>query len=360
MLRARPAPHARCVMACSPGGDAAPAVHVRRPRYAGKNPRTFADKYKERAGDAVVVSTIEAKGHTAVGTHRPICVDEILAALSPQPGQFIADCTLGYGGHAAQLLERLAPGGRLLGIDADAAEMARTQARLARFGDALQCVHSNYAALAQLVLQQAPEGADAVLADLGVSSMQLDDPARGLSFRKEGPLDMRLDASRGSPASARFDAWDAATLEALLQENADEPQSAAIAAALVRVHAQRPLRTTTDLAAAVRGALPRSLPDDEVAATTRRVFQAVRIAVNDEFRKLDALLVAIPQALKPGGRVAILTFHSGEDRRVKLAFKAGAAAGVYSSVSELVRPSMAEQRANSRSTSAKLRWAQRA
>ena len=168
------------------------------------------------------------------------------------------------------------------------------------------------------------------------------------------------DASRGKPASALLDRLQADGLAALLRDNADEPRSEELAVAVVAAHARRPLRTTTELAAAVRDALPRAMPAEEVGTTTRRVFQALRIAVNDEFAKLDALLLALPMVLKPGGRVAILSFHSGEDRRVKQAFKSGAAAGTYSAVSDCVRPSWEEQRANSRSSCAKLRWAQRA
>ena len=238
-------------------------------------------------------------------------VDEILAALQPKPGDMVVDCTLGYGGHARALLQAIAPGGRLLGFDADAAELERTRARLASFGDSVDCVHSNYAAVAPVLLSREPEGADCVLADLGVSSMQLDDPSRGFTFRREGPLDMRLDPSRGKPAWARLDDWSADALAAVLLANADEPRSELLAPALLAAHARSPLRTTTELAAAVRAALPKATPQEEVSLTTRRVFQALRIAVNDEYSKLDALLLALPLVLKPGGRVAILSFHSG-------------------------------------------------
>ena len=336
-----------------------PVPHVRRPRYSGAYPRSFAEKHKERASDPLTVSKIQAKGNTAAGTHRPICVLEILAALNPQPGQVFVDCTLGYGGHSRELLRALGHG-RLYGLDADAVELRKTEARLkAEYpGALLTCWHSNYAAVAKLVLEREPEGVHGLLADLGLSSMQLDDPARGFTFKRDGPLDMRLDTTRGAPCSERLTRWDAETLEALLRDNADEPRSAEVAAALVKAQAKSPLQTTTALAEAVRAALPRG--DLEVTATTRRVFQALRIAVNDEFAKLDALLLAVPAVLKPGGVAAFLTFHSGEDRRVKLALKAGLQAGVYSDVSDMVRPSWEEQRANSRSTSAKLRWARRA
>ena len=224
----------------------------------------------------------------------------------------------------------------------------------------MTCFHSNYAAVARLVLEREPEGVDGLLADLGVSSMQLDDPERGFTFKRDGVLDMRLDVTRGTPAWERFARWDAEALELVLRDNADEPRSAELAASLLRSQARAPLRTTTALADAVRAALPRALPTEDVLATTRRVFQAVRIAVNDEFAKLDALLATLPLVLKPGARAAFLSFHSGEDRRVKLALRAGAQLGTYSQVSEMVRPSWAEQRSNSRSASAKLRWVQKA
>ena len=338
-----------------------PSERRRRPRYAGANPRTFDAKYKERGSDPVTVGKIEAKGNTAAGTHRPICVAEILAALSPQPGSTMVDCTLGYGGHARELLLRVAPGGHVFAFDADAQELQRTEARLcAEFHGALTAFHANYAAAARTVLERAPEGVDGLLADLGCYSMQLDDPSRGFSFKRDGVLDMRLDVTRGAPAWERFARWDVQALEALLRDNADEPRAAELAAALVATQARSPLRTTSDLASAVRSALPRGVPADEATATTRRVFQAVRIAVNNEFEKLDALLIAVPLVLKPGARAAFLSFHSGEDRRVKLALKAGLQAGVYSEVSEMLRPSWEEQRANSRSAPAKLRWAQKA
>jgi 16S rRNA (cytosine1402-N4)-methyltransferase len=337
--------------------DPAPATHQRRPRYSGANPRTFAEKYKELRGDADVVAHIEAKGNTAAGTHRPILVDELVHILAPAPGRLHVDATLGYGGHASAVL-RL--GARVIALDADGEELRRTQARLAHFGDALTCVHCNYSSLASVVLEREPDGVDSVLADLGVSSMQLDG-LRGFSFKRDAPLDMRLDGTKGAPASERLDAWDATALQEMLHENADEPRAAELGLALAAAHARRPLATTGALAAAVRAALPRATSEADVAVTTRRVFQAVRIAVNDEFRKLDALLLNLPLVLKkPGGRVAVLTFHSGEDRRVKKAFKAGLQSGIYVAVSDVIRPSWAEQRANSRSSCAKLRWAQRA
>jgi 16S rRNA (cytosine1402-N4)-methyltransferase len=330
--------------------------HRRRPRYAGKHPRRFAEKYKEHGGDAETLAKVLAAGKTPAGTHRPIMVAEVLAALAPQPGELAVDLTLGYGGHAEALLPRLLPGGRLLGLDADPCELPRTEARLRALGfgvDVLTCVRTNFAALPQVL---AGAQADCILADLGVSSMQLDNPLRGFSTKAAGPLDLRMNPNRGQPAADFLAKAGAADLAVLLEENADEPHATALARAL----AGRRFARTTELAAAVRLALPR-VPEDQRELAVRRVFQALRIVVNDEFGALDSLLSVLPQCLAPGGRVAFLTFHSGEDRRVKQALAAGWRAGVYAETApEVIRPSPTECGANPRATSAKLRWARRA
>ena len=338
--------------------------HKRRPRYRGTHPRRFEERYKELAHEKYpdIVPHILAKGRTPAGQHVPIMVEEVLAALAPAAGERAADCTLGYGGHARRILERITPGGMLVGLDADPIELPRTEARLRAAGhgeDVFVVRRSNFAGL-HAVLQGMgwSDGVDVVLADLGVSSMQIDDPARGFTFGADGPLDMRMNPQRGEPASAYLARIDVATLAEALTDNADEPHADAIAAALDvrRGH----LRTTTDLAEEVRrvvGGIASADVDDSV----RRVFQAVRIEVNDEFGALDAFLRDLPRALAPGGRVAVLTFHSGEDRRVKQAFKAGRREGVWSAIAEeVIRPSPEEQRSNPRSSSAKLRWAVRA
>lgn len=346
-----------------PTSSPAPAAspHRRRPRYAGKNPRHFADKYKEHDSvrHAATVAKVLASGKTPAGTHRPIMVAEILATLAPQPGECAADCTLGYGGHAREILARLSPGGCLLGLDADPIELPKTEARLRAlgFGPEIFTVHrSNFAGLAQVLASAGLSGVDVILADLGISSMQIDDPARGFSVKHSGPLDMRMNPSRGLPASAFLARLRAADLARLLTDNADEPHAAALAPSL----AGRDFRTTTELAEAIRAALPR-VNGDAADLTVRRVFQALRIAVNDEFSALDTFLRSLPQCLKPGGRVAVLTFHSGEDRRVKKAFAAGQRDGHYAAITdEVIRPSPGEQSANPRSAPAKLRWARRA
>lgn len=337
-----------------------PQPHRRRPRYSGKNPRRFEDKYKEhdpaRYPDAV--AKVLASGKTPAGTHRPIMVAEILEALAPKPGDLAVDCTLGYGGHAREILARIQPGGRLIGLDADPVELPKTEARLrsAGFGpETFLAVRSNFAGLPQALAAANLSGADCILADLGVSSMQLDDPLRGFSTKLDGPLDMRMNPQRGFPASVLLEKTSPAALETLLQENADEPRANEIAVGL----AGRTFPTTKALAGGVRALFPRS-GNDEIELTLRRVFQALRIAVNDEFSALETLLRHLPACLNPGGRVAILTFHSGEDRRVKKSFEAGLREGAYSDIAhEVTRPSPEERHNNPRSSPAKLRWAVR-
>jgi len=339
----------------------APAPHQRRPRYRGKNPRRFEDKYKEHNPEryAETVEKVLASGKTPAGTHRPIMVAEILERLAPKPGEVAVDCTLGYGGHAREILPRLAPGGKLLGLDTDPIELPKAEARLRALGfgpDIFIAYRSNFAGLPQALAATGIAGADLILADLGVSSMQIDDPARGFSVKFDGPLDMRMNSRRGLPASALLAKIRSDALAALLVEYADEPHAATLALAL----AGKTFATTKSLATAIRAALPR-LNKEDGDLTIRRVFQALRIAVNDEFSALETFLRNLPACLTPGGRVAILTFHSGEDRRVKKSFEAGLGSGVYSDIArEVLRPSPAERNANPRSSPAKLRWARRA
>ena len=336
-------------------------VRRRRVRYQGTHPRRFEEKYKELAadGNAAELEKVRARGHTPAGTHRPICVAEILAALDPRPGDVALDATLGYGGHTRELLPRLLPGGHLFGVDVDPLELPRTEARLRALGfgpDALTVRRMNFAGLPRL--QAESGGFDLVLADLGVSSMQIDNPARGFTWKAEGPLDLRLNPQRGRPAAELLARLDAPALAELLVDHADEPHAGAIA----REVAGAEVRTTLDLAARVRAALRAEVPGPDREAETKkalqRTFQALRIAVNDEYTVLDQFLALLPGCLKPGARVAILTFHSGEDRRVKKAFQQGLRDGTYAAVApEPLRASPEERRDNPRSTSAKLRWA---
>lgn len=334
-------------------------------RYKGTHPRSYEEKYKELAPDAspLDLRKVLDRGHTPAGTHRPICVAEILDILAPAPGEVGLDATLGFGGHAQELLPRLVPGGHLFGLDVDPLELPRTEARLRALGfgaDLLTVRRMNFAGLPGL-LPETGGGLDFILADLGVSSMQIDNPSRGFTYKADGPLDLRLNPNRGRPASAFLQALTLEGLEALLVENADEPYAEALARTL---HA-RPITTTAQLAGLVREALRGAFPPEDAQVELRkalqRTFQALRIAVNDEFQVLEQFLFHLPAALKPGGRVAILSFHSGEDRRVKKAFQQGHRDGLYRDIApDPIRPTPQERHANPRSSSAKLRWAIRA
>ncbi len=345
--------------------DSAPEKPQRRPRYRGTHPRQFSEKYKEHQPDRYAddVAKVLASGKTPAGTHRPIMVREILEVLMPKPGEVALDCTLGYGGHAQELLAAVQPGGRLLAVDADPLELPKTESRLRELGfpsDSLVVRRMNYAGVIQFLAAEAPEGADVILADLGLSSMQIDDPARGFTFKTDGPLDMRMNPSRGLSASALLSKLNEPDLAKLLAENADEPRAAELAKSILNAHTHQPLTTTRALADIVRTACARTrqISPESADDAVRRVFQALRIAVNDEFGALDMFLRNLPLCLKPGGRVAVLTFHSGEDRRVKRAFKNGWQDGTYAAIStEVIRASPEEQHSNPRSKSAKLRYA---
>ena len=337
-----------------------PPPHVRRKRYRGTHPRKFEEKYKEQDPQkfAADVEKVLARGQTPAGAHRSICVNEILTILNPVPGETALDATLGFGGHTQAILPRLLPGGKLFAVDVDAIELPRTETRLRALGfseKVLVIRKMNFAGIAQL-LPEAGGGFDCIIADLGVSSMQLDNPARGFSYKNDGPLDLRLNSLRGSPASVLLQSITTGALADLLTNNADEPQAELISHEIK--NAASPIVTTRQLADVVRAALEGVTETKEHKKTLARTFQALRIAVNDEFAVLDRFLDVLPWCMKAGARVAVLTFHSGEDRRVEKTFQKYAQAGIYSGVAlDPLRPSPEEQRSNPRSTSAKLRWA---
>jgi 16S rRNA (cytosine1402-N4)-methyltransferase len=339
----------------------------RRVRYRGSHPRRFEDKYKELdpERDPETVARVLASGKTPAGTHRPIMVAEILEHLAPRPGVRGADVTLGYGGHSEALLDRLRPEGRLLALDVDSNQLPRTEARLRKLGhdeQAFIAMVTNFAGLRVALDQHGwSDGLDFLLADLGQSSMQIDDPARGFSYKHDGPLDMRMNPERHVTAATWLARCKAEKLAQALIEGSDEPQAERLADAIVSASTASPLTTTGQLRHVVEAALPRHWKKPELGATVARVFQAIRIAVNDEFRTLDALLAQLPHCLRSGGRVAILSFHSGEDRRVKHHFRDGFRGGVYREIcAEVVRPTPREIGGNSRAGSAKMRWAIRA
>jgi len=339
--------------------------HKRRVRYSGRNPRKFEEKYKELdpakyAGD---IEHIIAKGQTPAGMHRPICVEEILSILAPKPGEVCLDATLGYGGHTEKLLPKLLPGGKLFAVDVDPIELPKAEARLRGLGfgeDVFTARKINFAGVLAL-LPEAGGGFDCILADLGVSSMQLDNPARGFTYKADGPLDLRLNPARGRPASELLGSVSAQALEKILFEYADEPQAREIAQAIKA--ALLPVTTTARLAGTVSDGLRKldpKIPDSLIKKALQRTFMALRIAVNEELSVLDRFLDILPWCLKPGGRAAILSFHSGEDRRVKKSFARGEETGIYAKISPMpLRPSSAERRSNPRSACAKLRWAVR-
>jgi 16S rRNA (cytosine1402-N4)-methyltransferase len=294
-------------------------------------------------------------------------VREILEILQPQPGETAVDGTLGYGGHAREILPLLLPHGRLIGLDVDSLELPRTEARLRTLEippEALIVRHSNFAGLPRVLASLQIESVDLVLADLGCSSMQFDNPARGFSFKLEGPLDLRMNPNKGQPASALLANWSEAQLATILTENSDEPHAVLLAKAIVQGRGRQPITTTSALTRLIREALktlPPQIREAEGDLPIRRVFQALRIEANGEFDALETFLRFLPACLKSGARVAILTFHSGEDRRVKHAFQEGVRSGVYASAArEVIRPSPEEIHSNPRASSAKLRWAIRA
>lgn len=340
-------------------------VHKRRKRYPGRNPRRFEDRYKEHNPEKYpeAAAHIEAKGNTLAGTHRPICVEEILTILDPKPGEMALDATLGYGGHAREILPRLAPEGRLFGIDADPIELPKTEARLRALGhdeESFVARQLNFSGVRSLIYE-AGGGFDCILADLGVSSMQLDNPTRGFTHKSEGPLDLRLNPRKGKSAAEFLQTLSLEELESCFVENADEPHALWIARAIKEQSSN--LTTTVRLADTIKARLKKMKPplsEKDIKKSVQRCFMALRISVNEEFDVLDRFLKVLPHCLNPGGRVAILTFHSGEDRRVKKAFAKDRDLGLYSEVaSKPKRPSAQECRDNPRSSCAKLRWAVR-
>ncbi len=341
--------------------------HKRRVRYKGTHPRNYREKYKELNPEKYQadVEKIIQSGKTPAGTHIPIMVREILDFLQIQPGQVGYDATLGYGGHSRKMLECLQGQGHLYATDVDPIESEKTRARLEALGygpDLLTIRRMNFADVDQVAPGQP---FDFVLADLGVSSMQIDNPERGFTFKFDGPLDLRLDPSSGVTAAQRLRELDEDELEAMLVENSDEPYAGRIARAVMKHFRQGgAIETTRQLAAVVERALsflPPAERKEAVKKSCQRTFQALRIDVNSEFEVLYAFLEKLPGVLKCGGRVAVLTFHSGEDRLVKKAFKQGLRNGVYQEIAgDVIRPSAEECFQNPRARSTKLRWAIRA
>lgn len=339
--------------------------HKRRVRYSGTHPRKFSEKYKELNPEKYqdTIERVISKGSTPAGMHISICVQEILTFLQIKPGMKGLDATLGYGGHSRKMLEALQGRGHLYALDVDPIEIVKTTKRLREAGfseEIFTPISENFANIDRVAEQYGPF--DFLLADLGVSSMQIDNPERGFSYKQEGPLDLRLNPQSGEPASERLQKMNREEIEGMLIDNSDEPYAAEIARAIAgRNRKGQKIDTTTKLAELIGETLD-FLPEKErkeaVKKSCARVFQALRIDVNSEFEVLEAFLTKLPSCMAPGGRIAILTFHSGEDRLVKHAFKEGKKAGIYSEVAEdVIRPSSEDCAKNPRAKSTKMRWA---
>ena len=339
-------------------------IHKRRVHYSGTHPKRFEEKYKEHDPEkyADTIEKVISKGSTPAGMHISICVNEILDFLQIQPGQQGLDATLGYGGHTRRMLEKLQGKGHMYALDVDPIEIVKTKQRLADAGygeDILTIKQTNFRNIDQVAEEAG--GFDFILADLGVSSMQIDNPERGFSYKFDGPLDLRLDPQKGVPASERLREMSRDEIAGMLIENADEPYAEEIAKAISIQQKKKPIRTTTDLREVIEKALtflPKAEQKEAVKKSSQRSFQALRIDVNSEYEVLESFLESLPDILAPGGRVAILTFHSGEDRLVKKSFQRFYKEGIYEDIAKnVIRPSAEECNRNSRAHSTKMRWA---
>jgi 16S rRNA (cytosine1402-N4)-methyltransferase len=345
--------------------------HRRRRRYPGTHPRKFEHRYKEHSTERYpeIVQQVRERGGTPAGTHIPVLLPEIMDALRPAPGEVVADCTLGYGGHATEFLARTAPNGRVLGFDVDGREMERTRERLAEYGDRLSCHRSNFAGIAKVMGAAGVAGYDIIFADLGVSSMQVDNPARGFSYKYDGPLDMRMDDRLPRTAADLLATLTERQIADALEQLADEPQHRAIARLIVARREARPIRRTgqlSDLIFEAKGITKkqwreRARGNQQELHPSAKSFQALRILVNDELGSLRQLLRIAPACLSPGGRLGIICFQSGEERAVQRSLGEGLAAGVYERVCEdPLRAGPQERFDNPRSSSARFYWATRA
>jgi 16S rRNA (cytosine1402-N4)-methyltransferase len=346
-----------------------PRKHVRRPRYRGTHPRSYVQRYKEHHLEDYpeIEAHLRAKGSTPAGTHVPVLLDEVLACLRPGPGDVVVDGTVGYGGHAREFLRRIGPAGRLIALDVDVAELERTRARLAGENVPAAFYRSNCAGIAKVLSREKLDGCDLIFADLGVSSMQIDNPARGMSYKHEGPLDMRMDDRLPRTAADWLNMLSEEELAQALQDLADEPDAQKIARRIVARRAAEPPTRTSQLVQVILEAKgldaktwqrQRRSSKSSLLHPAARTFQALRILVNDELGSLRELLRVAPYCLHPGGRIGIISFHSGEDRLVKQSFRDGVRTGVYARASEeVIAPQREEIRVNARSASAKFRWA---
>lgn len=340
-------------------------VHKRRVRYNGTHPKKYSEKYKEHNPEKYqdTIAKVISKGSTPAGMHISIMVKEILDILKIKPGEKGLDATLGYGGHSSKMLERLNGQGHLYSLDVDPIEIVKTRERLEAKGygpDILTIIQTNFKNVDEVAKENGRF--NFLMADLGVSSMQIDNPERGFSYKNEGPLDLRLDPTKGESAAQRLKSLTPDELEGMLIENSDEPYAKEITKAVFsEFRKKKEINTTTELYHVIEKALsfiPEKERKEAVKKSCQRSFQALRIDVNSEFEVLEEFLEKLPSVMEPGGRIAILTFHSGEDRLVKQSFKKFFNEGIYSEISkDVIRPSAEECAKNGRARSTKLRWA---
>jgi 16S rRNA (cytosine1402-N4)-methyltransferase len=350
-------------------GDERPVKRPRRPRYSGTHPKSYAQKYKEHNIEAYpeIEAHLRAKGTTPASTHVPVLVGEVMEWLRPVPGEVVVDCTVGYGGHALEFMKRIGSTGRLIALDVDAAELERTCQRLGKENVPVSFHRTNFAGIAKVLNKEGLDGFDILFADLGASSMQIDDPERGMSYKHEGPLDLRMDNRIKQTGADLLNSFSEEDLSNALWELADEPDRQKIARTIVTRRANQPITRTSQLVQIIfdaKGLDPKTWRRQQQAAgagalhPAARTFQALRILVNDELGSLKELLRLAPYCLRPGGRIGIISFHSGEDRLVKQSFREGARTGMYESTSrDVIVPQPEEIRDNPRSASAKFRWA---
>jgi 16S rRNA (cytosine1402-N4)-methyltransferase len=345
-----------------------PAKHQRRRRYSGTHPKSFHQKYKEHNLSAYpqIKEHLRAKGKTPAGSHIPVLTEEVIGCLRPKPGEIVVDCTVGYGGHASEFLKHIRPAGKLIAMDVDNAELERTRNRLSKDNTPISFYHSNFAGIANVLKKENLAGCDIIFADLGVSSMQIDNPDRGMSYKHKGPLDMRMDGRLKQTGADLLNKLSEEELSKAFLELADEPDHKKIAQFIVAQRAAQPITQTEQLIRiifSVKGLTQKTWRQQNLAKFGKlhpaaRVFQALRILVNDELGSLKELLRIAHYCLRPGGRIGIISFHSGEDRIVKRWFRDNVRSGIYQSASKNpIVPRIKEIMSNPRSASAKFRYA---
>jgi 16S rRNA (cytosine1402-N4)-methyltransferase len=353
----------------SGNGGEPPLKRPRRRRYGGTHPKNFKEKYKEHNISAYpeIKEHLLAKGKTPAGSHIPVLTEGVIACLQPKSGEIIVDCTVGYGGHASEFIKHIGPSGKLIALDVDNAELERTRGRLSKENVPVSFYRSNFAGIGKVLKKENLDGCDIIFADLGVSSMQIDNPERGMSYKNEGPLDMRMDDRLKRTGADLLNSLSEEELSEAFLELADEPDHQKIAHRIVKQRCEQVITQTSQLVDVIfdaKGIIKKIWRQQRRSSKSGSlhpaalVFQALRILVNDELGCLRELLRAAPYCLRPGGRIGIISFHSGEDRLVKHSFRDGVRNGIYQLAAEdAIVPQFEEIHSNPRSASAKFRWA---